>query len=120
MYGFSSLSVNSKRHFKFIYSNAENIATYQQGELAIKDYEELIKLLNSSEIEKLKNYDTFSTHSDEYTLQFDYDNKSKVIKQFSLPSVTNELIAFLHKIPKMVVLENTEAFEINFGKPRSN
>ena len=71
-------------------------------------YNQLIEILEISDLDFLKTWEQTVYDAPEYTLEVYYNGKIKYLKNFELPSVTQELIEFLLGIPKKVELRDPQ------------
>ncbi|WP_199139718.1 hypothetical protein [Pedobacter sp. ASV12] len=88
---------------------------YGMGKFDDDTYAEFIKIIKSSEIDKLKPDSQIVYDGDEYTLQVDYNQQSKQLKQDILPPITKELVNFLLQIKKKVKFSQVAPFVINLN-----
>lgn len=79
-------------------------------------YSELLRILATSELDKLENLGILNADAPTYTLEVHYNNKVKFIKSFRFPYVTSELLNFLLEVPKRVDLKEAERMEISFSQ----
>jgi hypothetical protein len=100
---------------------------FSGGKLAVKEgfftavlteqlYDELLKTLAISDLDKLEDPEKFNIDAPTYTLEVHYNNKVKFIKSAFFPYVANELLGFLLRIPKRVELKDAKPMEILFSK----
>jgi acetolactate synthase small subunit len=112
-----SMSIDNKRNFEYINKSVHDKPEYFYSSLSADNYNELIKLLKSSEIDKLKAFEQSVSDIAQTTLEIEFNGKSKQIKQFILPAITTDIISFISKLPMRVSLKAVNPFQIKF-KPQ--
>ena len=118
-WGWSDISmlIDNEKNFHYIDKSNRKNPLYCYGKLPDEKYNELIKLLKSSQIDKLRNFEQHVYDVPETTLEIEYNGKTKQIKQYILPLITTELMRFIEELPKKTSLTSKEPFQIKF-KPQ--
>lgn len=111
-----SIFIDNQKNFKYINKSKRDKPEYYYGKLSEDVYIEFIKILESSEIDKIKSFKQHVYDVPETIIEINYNGKLKSIKQFLLPSITRELTLFLYNLLKKVRLIKTEPFEIKFQR----
>ena len=87
------------------------------AELKDSLYFTLIEILKISELDKLKSWDQWVADAPEFTIEISYDGKILYLKNYFLPSVTNELLTFLLNVSeKVTLIQSKEPIDIKFNE----
>lgn len=117
-----SVVIDKKGNIKFKEQNGgyNKPALYYKGKLNKNQLKELIDILKKSEIDKLTLNQKYVYHGTTTTLDIQYNNKSKYLKQQYYPPTFWELTNYLSRLPKIVNLKPSKAFEIFPPDPESS
>ncbi|MDH7461550.1 DUF6438 domain-containing protein [Chitinophagaceae bacterium 26-R-25] len=108
--------IDNKKQMKF---HGDNYAVKKGSCTAVLTdqlYDELLKILAVSELDKLIDPKQFNIDAPTFTLEVHYNNKVRFFKSAFFPYEANELLRFLLEIPKKVELKNAEPMKILFSQ----
>jgi len=111
-----SFSIDSNRAFKYINNSKNNNPEYFAGTLSKDQFAKFIKVLKSSEIDKLYGFEQIVFDAPKSMLEVEYNGKLQSIKQDILPSITSDLTNLIRKLQTETPLLKTLPFKIDFGK----
>ncbi len=112
-----SFQIDRNGRVKYIIGARSEIdLLHYTGKLSKKTYREFLNILKASEVRKLQQVNQIVYDVPKTVLQINYNGQSKNLNQFILPSITTELISFIHSLPKRVKLKRSKPFVI-FAEP---
>ncbi|MEE1946287.1 hypothetical protein VRU48_14275 [Pedobacter sp. KR3-3] len=110
-----SIFIDSAKNVMYTDRGKSSPREYGTGKFDDDTYAEFIRIIKSSEIDKLQPDSQKVYDGEKYTLYIDYNQKSKQLEQDTLPPITNELISFLRQIKKKVKFNQVAPFVIKLS-----
>jgi len=108
-----AIQIDSSRQVQFIGGKFADKEGYYTSALSNKLYSRLLKILATSNLDKLENNDNFNVDLPTITLEVHYNNKTKYIKSSFPPFITIPLLRYLIDLPKQVELKETGRMAIS-------
>jgi uncharacterized protein DUF6438 len=112
-----SLQIDNNKQMKFIGSFYAIKEGPHTANLSEEQYNELLKILAISNLDKLENAGRFNVDSPTYGLEVHYNHKIRYLQTSSIPLIANKLMRYLIDLPTKVELKPAGPMEIHFDTP---